>query len=105
MPALGREFASGGVGGSVSFTGDGSTGLFDSSDSAERGFCKSCGSGLFYHLKETGGYHIPVGFFDDQSAFRVKGEMFIDRKPPGYDFAGGHLRVTEAKTFAMFEGG
>ncbi len=88
----------------VSFTGDGSIGLFDSSDWAERGFCKNCGSGLFYRLKETGGYHIPVGLFDDQSAFRVKGEIFIDRKPPGYDFAGDHPRLNEAETFAMFEG-
>ena len=88
----------------VFFTGDGSIDLLESSDWAERGSCKNCGFGLFYRLKESGGYHIPVGLFDNQSAFKVKGEIFIDRKPPGYDFAGDHPRLNEAETFAMFEG-
>ena len=46
---------------------------------------------------------MPVGVFDDQSVFRITGESFTDRKPPGYDFAGDHPRLTEAETMAMFE--
>ena len=88
----------------VTFEGTDAIGIYDSSEWAERGFCKNCGSGLFYRLKETGGYHVPVGLFDDQSAFRVVGEIFIDRKPPGYDFAGDHPRLTEEETLAMFAG-
>ena len=87
----------------VAFAGDENIGIYDSSEWAERGFCKICGSNLFYRLKATGGYHMPVGVFDDQSAFQIKGEIFIDRKPPGYDFAGDHPRLTEAETMAMFE--
>ena len=30
--------------------------------------------------------------------------IFIDRKPPDEDFVGDHPRLTEAETFAMFEG-
>jgi len=87
----------------VVFAGDENIGLYDSSEWAERGFCKICGSNLFCRLKATGGYHMPVGVFDDQSIFRITGEIFIDRKPPGYDFAGDHPRLTEAETMAMFE--
>jgi hypothetical protein len=35
--------------------------------------------------------------------FRITGEIFIDRKPPGYDFAGDHPRLTEAETMVMIE--
>ena len=87
----------------VVFAGDENIGIYDSSEWAERGFCKICGSNLFYRLKVTGGYRMPVGVFDEQSVFRITGEIFIDRKPPGYDFAGDHLRLTEAETMAMFE--
>lgn len=90
--------------GSVTFGGEDAIGVFVSSEWAERGFCKKCGSGLFYRLREGGGYHIPVGLFDDQSGFEIVGEIFIDRKPPGYAFAGEHPRLTEAETMAMFAG-
>ncbi|MGB0555254.1 MAG: hypothetical protein ACPGQV_22255 [Alphaproteobacteria bacterium] len=46
---------------------------------------------------------MPVGVFDDQSFFRITGEVFIDRKPPGYDFDGDHPRLIEAETMEMFE--
>lgn len=79
--------------------------VYKSSEWAERGFCKTCGSNLFYRLSESGAYHMPVGIFDDQSAFVMKGEIFIDRKPPGYAFAGDHSRLTEEETMAMFQEG
>ena len=66
---------------------------------AERGFCKACGTTLFYYLKPTQAYTISVGAFDDQTSFQLVREIFIDRKPPGYAFAGDHERWTEAETF------
>ena len=75
---------------------------FNSSDWAERGFCKVCGSNLFYRLKEADYYSIGVGTLDDESTFRLAGEIYIDRKPAGYDFAGDHPRLTEAETLAQF---
>lgn len=89
----------------VSFSGEENITVFDSSEWAERGFCRTCGSNLFYRLKETGGYHMPVGIFDDQSGFKIIGEIFIDRKPPGYAFEGEHSRHTEEETMAMFADG
>ena len=73
--------------------------IYASSDWAERGFCKACGTTLFYYLKPTQSYLMSVGAFDDQSPFRLVREIFIDKKPAGYAFAGDHPRWTEAETF------
>jgi hypothetical protein len=75
-------------------------GTYASSAWADRGFCKACGSTLFYFLKPTRTYTMSVGAFDDASPFRLVREIFIDRKPDGYALAGDHPRWTEAETFA-----
>ena len=82
----------------VAFSGD-ALSRFASSDWAERGFCSTCGTTLFYFLKPTGLYAISVGAFDDQASFKLVREIFIDRKPAGYAFAGDHERWTEDETF------
>jgi hypothetical protein len=74
-------------------------GTYASSDWAERGFCRACGTPLYYYLKPTETYLMSVGAFDDPSVFRLVREIFIDRKPEGYAFAGDHERWTEAETF------
>lgn len=76
---------------------------FSSSDWAERGFCKHCGSHLFYRLKDNDQYHLWVGTLDDQSGLQLAGEIFIDEKPAGYDFVGDHPRQTGAEVFAAFQ--
>jgi hypothetical protein len=73
---------------------------FDSSEWAQRGFCRQCGTTLFYFLKPSRTYYMSVGAFDDPTAFRLAREIFIDHKPAGYDLAGDHPRWTEAETFA-----
>ena len=75
---------------------------YQSSDWAERGFCRTCGSSLFYYLKTAGIYMICVGAFDDLAEFQLTSEIFIDCKPSGYAFAGDHPRLTEAETLARF---
>ena len=85
---------------SVTFQGSEHIGRFDSSEWGERGFCTKCGTNLFWHLKPKDAYAMSVGTFDDQSPFQLAMEIFIDRKPEGYSFAGEHPRLTEAETFA-----
>lgn len=85
---------------SISFRGEDKIGRFVSSDWAERGFCKTCGTNLFYFYKPKNHYAVSVGIFDDQSDFKLTREIFIDKKPPGYALAGDHDRWTEAETFA-----
>ena len=41
-----------------------------------------------------------VGTFDDESPFELAGEIYVDEKPPGYDFAGDHPRQTGAEFMA-----
>ena len=76
---------------SVTFTGESSLGRYDSSDWAERGFCKTCGSCLFYRLKPDT-YILSIGSFDDPDAFVLHGEIYHDDKPTTYALAGDHPR-------------
>ncbi len=78
----------------VSFQGEENLGRYKSSDWAERGFCKQCGTSLFYHLKDPEMYMIATGVFDDSEQFRMVGEIYVDEKPTGYAFAGDHPRLT-----------
>ena len=80
--------------GDIGFSGEEHVGRYDSSRWAERGFCTRCGSSLFYRLKQADRYMMCLGAFDDQSMFRLEGEIYVDEKPRGYDFAGDHPRQT-----------
>lgn len=80
--------------GSIRFEGEDKITRYSSSAWAERGFCSQCGSNLFYRLKEADRYVICMGTFDDESAFELVGEIYIDEKPQGYAFAGDHPRQT-----------
>ena len=84
----------------VRFTGSEHLGRYASSDWAERGFCRVCGSTLFYFLKPSSEYSMSVGAFDDDTAFRLTREIFIDHKPAGYDLAGDRCRLTEREVLA-----
>lgn len=76
---------------------------YRSSDWAERGFCKKCGSLLFYRLLDSDEYEICIGCFDDQSDLKLASEIFVDRKPEGFALAGDHPRLTEAETLEKFK--
>lgn len=89
-------------GSGASFTGEDNISLFSSSDWAERGFCKSCGTHLFYRLKETGQTMVPVGLFESQDGLNFTGQVFIDEKPEFYAFANKTEDFTGAEIFAMF---
>lgn len=77
-------------------------GRYASSAWAERGFCRQCGSTLFYFLKPDGSYAISIGCFDQQDGLELTLEIFIDQKPASYALAGDHPRWTEAETFERF---
>ncbi|MCI5072332.1 GFA family protein [bacterium] len=82
----------------VQISGQEHIGVYSSSDWAERGFCKVCGSSLFYRLKEEQQYFIPAGLFDDQN-FKLDHQIFIDHKPSYYDFANETHTMTEQEVF------
>ncbi len=76
-------------------------GVFDSSEWAERGFCKQCGTHLFYRLKGQSHYYFPAGLFAEQSP-TFSHQVFIDEKPAWYAFANNTKDLTGAQIFAMF---
>ena len=86
----------------VTFEGEDYITVYDSSKWAERGFCKKCGSHLFYRLKESHEHMVPVGLFDEQEHFVFESQVFIDRKPSFYGFSNKTKNMTEAEIFEMY---
>jgi len=78
--------------------------IYNSSDWAERGFCKNCGSNLFYRLKENQQYMVSAGLFEDPSSFMVDHQIFIDKKAAYYTLANDTKNMTEAEVFARYGG-
>ncbi len=91
-------------GSDVTFEGEESIGIYSSSDWAERGFCKQCGSGLYYKIKSNQQYHMPAGLFENLDDLTFNVQVFIDKKPEFYNFAEETKKMTEAEVFAMYGG-
>ncbi|OWY69010.1 aldehyde-activating protein [cyanobacterium TDX16] len=89
-------------GSDVSFKGEENVGIYQSSEWAERGFCKKCGSHLFYRLKQNHQYYIPAGIFDNDEGLVFEHQVFIDEKPAYYSFANETKNMTGAELFAQF---
>lgn len=60
---------------------------YSSSEWAERGFCKECGSHLFFRMKKSGHYFFMLGLFGDQIAPVFAEQQYIDEKPKMYSFS------------------
>ncbi len=80
--------------------------VYPSSEWAERAFCETCGSNLFYRLKDTGQHMVCAGIFDDagNDSLTFKTQVFIDEKPDYYSFAEDTENLTGAELFAMVQG-
>ncbi|MFV0492057.1 MAG: GFA family protein [Pseudorhodobacter sp.] len=87
-----------------SLTHEGPVKIYRSSDWAERAFCAECGTSLWYHLTipdhET--HFVAAGLFPDAGGLKLDHEIYIDRKPEGYAFAGNHQKMTQAEVEAFF---
>ena len=89
-------------GSNVSFQGEENISLYDSSAWAQRGFCRHCGSHLFYRIKASQQTMIPAGLFDDCDSFEFRHQVFIDNKPAFYSFSNETRNMTAAEIFAMY---
>ncbi|SHF20346.1 Uncharacterized conserved protein [Modicisalibacter ilicicola DSM 19980] len=76
--------------------------IYPSSDWAERGFCRQCGTHLFYRLKAGGYWAIPAGLFDGNPPWVFDQQIFIDQKPDFYDFANATRNMTGQEVFEAF---
>lgn len=76
---------------------------YASSDWAARSFCATCGSTLWYRMTGADApddYYMAVGLLDDLSGLRLDHEIYIDRKPDAFAFAGPTHQQTEAQFLA-----
>jgi hypothetical protein len=86
----------------VAIEGEENVSVYNSSDWAERGFCKQCGTHLFYRIKESQQYVLPVGLFDEDKRLTFEDQIFIDEKPSFYDFANKTNNMTGEEVFAKY---
>ena len=86
----------------LNFSGEENIGVYQSSEWAERGFWKKCGSHLFYRLKQNQQYFIPVGIFDASEGLVFTHQVFIDEKPEYYSCAHKTKHMIGAEIFAQF---
>lgn len=77
-----------------------------SSDWAERAFCGTCGSALWYRITAPGHMHgqvqMAAGLFENAGGTRLDLELYIDKKPEGYAFTGTQRQMTEADVMKAF---
>jgi hypothetical protein len=81
---------------------DGPVRTFRSSDWAERAFCDTCGSALWYMTVHDQTRQLAAGLFEDAAGNTLAVEFFGDQCPQGYALGGDHRRMTAAETLAMF---
>ncbi|MCK5771108.1 GFA family protein [Algiphilus sp.] len=86
----------------VRFRGEAEISIYDSSEWAERGFCRHCGTHLFYRLKGSGEYAVPVDLIDGDAEWQFTKQIFVDEQPAYYRIANDTPRLTGAEVFAQY---
>jgi hypothetical protein len=81
----GGSFFAGVKGESVAVSGEEAVTVYRSSEWAERAFCATCGSNLWYRFLPTGNRVFLAGLFDLPRGFGIEQQIFVDEKPDWYD--------------------
>ena len=63
---------------------------FKTSNVAERGFCRNCGSSLFWRPFELDATGIAAGSLDSPTGLHTMGHIFVGEKADFYDIADAH---------------
>lgn len=89
----------------VAFDVDEGLAWYDSSEWAQRGFCQRCGSSLFYRMKDESVTYmnVSVAVLERSDDIVIQDHIYVDHKPPYYDFADNCPRLTEKETLEKFE--
>lgn len=90
--------------GGISWIADAALQTYASSEWAERGFCKTCGSSLFWRLTAEGPMQgmlsLSAGALDTLDGMVFATEVYVDQKPASHAFAGERTRMTETEVLA-----
>ena len=93
------------VGSDIEIDGRDNVTAYRSSPWAERAFCKTCGSNLYYRIVDADQYVVCAGVLDDPAGLTLTNQIFIDDKPNFYAFANETKTMTGAEVFAMYAPG
>ncbi len=96
----GGAFYAGVKGDEAQITGEAAITTYRSSGWAERAFCGTCGSNLWYRFLPTGNRTFVAGLFDLPSGFGIEQQIFVDEKPDWYDLAQKSPMKTGAEIIA-----
>lgn len=90
--------------GNIQIKGEENLTVFSSSEWAERGFCKKCGSNLFYRLKDESlnFCNFNLGTLEGHEDFKFNTQIYIDSKPANYSFANETKDMTEKEVLEAF---
>ena len=76
---------------------------YRSSEWAERAFCRTCGTHLFYQLVGTHTYELSAGLFPEGEK-RLVNQIYIDLKPTFYSFTQHTPTMTEQQVIEQYAG-
>ncbi|BCX53412.1 MULTISPECIES: GFA family protein [Comamonas] len=75
---------------------------YASSPWAERAFCSSCGTHLFYRLLASNEHFLSAGLFQDAQGLTLAQQIYIDEKPDYYALANDTPTLTGAEVQALY---
>lgn len=81
-----------------SVTNDDGLVWYASSETAKRGFCKTCGSQLFWQHNEAPHISITAGTLDDDSGIGFWGHIFCSDKGTYYDIPADQIQCDDKPT-------
>ena len=73
----------------VKVSGEDQVGWYRSSEKVRRGFCKTCGSPLFWDVDGRNKLSISMGAFDPPTGIRLAKHIFVPDKGDYYEIADG----------------
>ena len=91
------------TGESVTIEGEDKASVYRSSEWAERAFCGTCGSHLWFRFLPTGNRSFSAGLFDAASSHAIDKEIFVDEAADWCRIQGDHPRQTAAEVIAEGE--
>ncbi|WP_261402938.1 GFA family protein [Chenggangzhangella methanolivorans] len=66
---------------SLAFDDEATVGVYVSSREAERGFCRTCGSTLFWRALDGSSADVSAQLVEDPGRFDFATEIYVDKKP------------------------
>tara|TARA_B100000035_G_C20800417_1_gene465211 strand:+ start:323 stop:631 length:309 start_codon:yes stop_codon:yes gene_type:complete len=87
----------------LNFKNEAEIGRYSHSSWAERGFCKKCGTNLFYRMKKSNHYFLMLGVIDDEITLNFDEQQFIDEKPNHFSFTNATKVISKKEMKIMLD--